>query len=135
MVVEELILINSDKVRRDSSLMSLYLKFFKEAYGYLPSCAGCSFNSDWKTFVSFYSKNTLTLQIKKIEIMEGITLKKIEGNILAYSFEEKTYRMYDDILTPDFIDGYLKNGTEEEIKERKKLFNFPAKKIVVKNNK
>jgi hypothetical protein len=125
--VEELILQNKDKVRRDSNLMSLYLKFFKEAYGYSPSCAGCSFNSDWNTFVSFYSKNTLTLQSKIIEIMKGITIKRIEGNILSYQKDEIIYRKYDNILTPEFIDGFLKNGTAEEKKERKKLFNFPEK--------
>jgi hypothetical protein len=137
MEVQELILQNKDKVRRNSNLMSLYLKFFKEAYGYSPSCAGCSFNSDWQTFVSFYSKNTLTLQSKnlKIKIMEGITIKRIEGNILSYQKDEVIYRKYDNILTPDFIDGYLKNGTDEEIKERKKLFNFPEKAKVGKAEK
>jgi hypothetical protein len=125
MKVDELILQNKDKVRRDSNLMLLYLKFFKEAYGYSPSCAGCSFNSDWNTFVSFYSKNTLTLQSKIIEIMEGITIKRIEGNILSYRKDDVIHRKYDNILTPEFIDGFLKNGTAEEIKERKKLFNFP----------
>jgi hypothetical protein len=135
MQVQELILQNKDKVRRDSNLMSLYLKFFREAYGYAPSCAGCSFNSDWQTFVSFYSKNTLTLQSKKIKIMEGITIKIIEGNILSYQKDEIIYRKYDNILTPEFIDGYLKNGTAEEIKERKKLFNFPEKIEVEKKVK
>jgi hypothetical protein len=135
MQVQELILQNKDKVRRDSNLMSLYLNYFKEAYGYAPSCAGCSFNSDWQTFVSFYSKNTLTLQSKKIKIMEGITIKRIEGNILSYQKDEIIYRKYDNILTPEFIDGYLKNGTAEEIKERKKLFNFPEKIEVKKKLK
>jgi len=144
MQVEELILINSDKVRRDSNLMSLYLKFFKEAYSYTPSCAGCSFNDDWIKFVSFYSKNTLTLPNKKIEIMKGITIKKTEGSILAYKIDGVTYRKYDTALTPEFIDGFLKNGTEEEITDRKKLFNLPKEKtekvqktksVVKKNNK
>ena len=131
MKVEELILENKDKVRRDSNLMSLYLFYFKEAYGYTPSCAGCSFSEDWNSFVQFYAKNKLTLPIEKIIIMKGITIKKVEGKILAYKLDGVTYRKYDSNLTPEFIDGYLKNGTDEELEVRNKLFNVPKKATVI----
>jgi len=125
MTAKELILNGKHKVRRDSNLMHLYLQFFKEAYSYTPSCAGCSFGGDWEKFVLFYSDKTekrLTLQ-KETKM---ITIKKIQGKILSYKKDGKTYRLYDNILNDAFISEYLKNGSKEEILERKKLFNFPV---------
>lgn len=125
MTAQELILIDKGKVRRDSNLMSLYLVYFQEAYGYRPSCAGCSFATDWQKIVSFYSnKQEKTLNLPKENFME-IKIKKIQGKILSYKKDGKTFRLYDNILNNEFIDGYLKNGSKEELTERKKLFNFP----------
>jgi len=113
------------KVRRDSNLMSLYLTHFKEAYNYIPSCAGCSFANDWQKFVSFYAlKEKKTLILTKQNIM-AIKIKKIQGKILSYKKGGRTYRLYDNILSDEFISEYLKNGSKEELAERKKLFNFP----------
>ena len=126
MTAKELILLDKGKVRRDSNLMSLYLIYFQDAYGYRPSCAGCSFSTDWEKIVSFYSnKEEKTLNLQK-EIFMEITIKKIQGRILSYKKDGKTFRLYDNILNPEFIDGYLKNGSEEELTERKKLFIFPV---------
>jgi len=112
MTSQELILIDKGKVRRDSNLMSLYLTYFQEAYGYRPSCAGCSFATDWQKIVSFYSnKEEKTLNLQK-EIFMEITIKKIQGKILSYKKDGKTFRLYDNILNYDFIDGYLKNGSK-----------------------
>lgn len=131
MTAQELILEDKGKVRRDSNLMSLYLSYFKEAYSYSPSCAGCSFNTDWQKFVSFYSYNTeKILTLPKQEFMD-ISIKKIQGKILSYKKEGRTFRLYDNILTAEFISEYLKNGTKEEISERKKLFNFPEKAVII----
>ena len=130
MTAQELILIDKGKVRRDSNLMSLYLVYFQEAYGYKPSCAGCSFATDWEKIVKFYSnKKEKSLNLPK-EIFMEITIKKIQGKILSYKKDGITFRLYDNILNPEFINGYLKNGTDEELTERKKLFNFPSIKIV-----
>lgn len=105
--------------------MSLYLLYFQEAYGYRPSCAGCSFGSDWQKIVSFYSnKEEKSLNLQKQNFME-ITIKKIQGKILSYKKDGRVFRLYDNILNDEFIDGYLNNGSEEELAERKKLFNFP----------
>lgn len=126
MTAQELILIEKRKVRSNPDLMSLYLVYFQEAYGYRPSCAGCSFATDWQKIVSFYSnKQEKTLNLQK-EIFMEIKIKKIQGKILSYKKDGKTFRLYDNILNPEFIDGYLKNGTKEELAERKKLFNFPV---------
>lgn len=125
MTINEFILLDKHKVRRDSNLMHLYLEFFKEAFGRVPSCAGCSFGTDWAKLVAKYSKNYVTLQ--KANVMsKSITIKRITGKILSYVKDGKTYRLYDNILNDDFIKEYISNGTEEEIKERKKLFVFPV---------
>lgn len=126
MTIDDLILIDKHKVRRDSSLMHLYVEFFKETFHYTPNCAGCSFDSDWNKLKNFYSKKK-PFTIKQ-KIMSKITIKKVQGKILTYKKNGKTYRLYDNILTDDFIKEYVSNGTPEEIAERKKLFNFPAKK-------
>lgn len=124
MTVNELILLDKAKVRRDSNLMHLYLDFFKEAFERVPNCAGCSFATDWQKLVSLYSKKSVTLQ--KVNPMKTITIKKIQGKILTYKKNGKTFRLYDNILTDSFIKEFISNGTEEEIKERVKMFNFPS---------
>ena len=124
MTVNELILLDKAKVRRDSNLMHLYLEFFKEAFGRVPNCAGCSFGTDWQKLVSLYSKKSVTLQ--KVNPMKTIQIKKIQGKILTYKKGGRTYRQYDNILTDEFIKEFIVSGTEEENKERVKMFNFPV---------
>jgi hypothetical protein len=58
--------------------------------------------------------------------MKTISIKKQQGKILSYKKDGKTFRLYDNILTDDFIKEYLVNGTDEEIVERVKMFNFPV---------
>ena len=132
MTAQELILIDKGKVRRDSHLMSLYLTYFQDAYGYRPSCAGCSFATDWQKIVSFYSNKQEKIVNLQKEIFMEITIKKIQGKILSYKKDGKTFRLYDNILNSEFIDGYLKNGSKEELIERAKLFNFPVIPVVEK---
>lgn len=127
MTIEELILVDRHKVRRDSNLMSLYIGFFKQTFNYLPSCAGCTFESDWNKLKSYHSKkNSLTPNSKVMS--NNITIKKVQGKILAYQKDGKTYRLYDNILTDAFIKEYIANGTDEEKAERKKMFVFPTHK-------
>lgn len=132
MTINEFILLDKHKVRRDSNLMHLYLEFFKEAFGRVPSCAGCSFGTDWAKLVAKYSKNYVTLQKAKT-MSKSITIKKIQGKILSYKKGGKTYRLYDNILNDSFIKEYISNGTDEEIAERKKMFNFPVEEMETKS--
>lgn len=133
MTVEELILLDKAKVRRDSNLMHLYLEHFKTAFGRIPNCAGCSFGTDWSKLVAKYSKNYVTLQ--KGKPMKTIQIKKIAGKILTYKKDGRTYRQYDNILTDAFIKEFIVSGTEEENKERVKMFNFPIETIEVEETK
>lgn len=125
MTINEFILLDKAKVRRDSNLMSLYLDFFKTAFGRGPNCAGCSFGTDWQKLVSLYSiKGEKKVTLQKGKIMNTISIKKIQGKILTYRKDGKTFRQYDNILTDEFIKEFIVSGTEEENKERVKMFNF-----------
>jgi len=127
MTINEFILLDKAKVRRDSNLMSLYLDFFKTAFGRVPNCAGCSFGTDWQKLVSLYSiKGEKKVTLQKGKIMNTISIKKIQGKILTYKKDGRTYRQYDNILTDEFIKEFIVSGTEEENKERVKMFNFPS---------
>lgn len=133
--MEALELINKGmhEVRRDSNLMHLYIELFQKAFKFKPVCAGCSFSTDWFKFVSFYNPKSVTLQKEKV-MSKTISIKKVSHKILSYKKDGRTYRLYDNNLNDDFIKNYLENGTEEELKERKKMFNFPSeenKKLTV----
>jgi hypothetical protein len=124
MTIQELILLNSDKVRRDSSLMAFYIEAFVSTFNYKPTCTGCSFSSDWRKLVNFVNKNEnlVTLQKSK-NTMSTFKLKKVSNIILAYKKGGVTFRKYDNLLNEDFVIAYLTNGTEQEIEQRKKLFS------------
>lgn len=135
MTINEFILLDKAKVRRDSNLMSLYLDFFKTAFGRVPNCAGCSFGTDWQKLVSLYSiKGEKKVTLQKGKIMNTISIKKIQGKILTYRKDGKTYRQYDNILTDEFIKEFIVSGTEEENKERVKMFNFPVAENAVNSD-
>ena len=125
MDVNELIQLNSDKVRRNSSLMRFYIECFSKTFGYIPDCAGCNFNSDFNKLKVALSNDkkivNLTNKTKKME--NTFKLKRIEGNILAYRKDKKTFRLYDNSLNEEFVISFLTNGTAEEIEQRKKLFS------------
>ena len=56
-------------------------------------------------------------------------LKRRENKILSYKKNGKTYRQYDTKLTADFVNGYLTNGTPEQLKERKAAFQILPEKF------
>lgn len=125
MDIQELILINSDKVRRDSNLMAFYIESFYTVFGTRPNCAGCTFSSDWKKFVSKVKNggNLVTLKTKEIKMKNTFKLKKIQNKIFAYRIEKKTFRSYDNNFTEEFVKNFLTFGTPEEIEIRKQLFS------------
>lgn len=125
MDVSELILLNSDKVRRDSNLMAFYIETFQKQFGYAPKCSGCTFNSDWRKLISHLNKGekSLPLTINKKTMENNFKLKKLQHKIFAYRIDKKTFRLYDNKFTNDFVKNFLTYGTEQEIEERKKLFS------------
>lgn len=124
MTANEFIQLNSDKVRRDSSLMLFYIDLFFETFGYRPNCAGCTFNSDFYKLKSALSKEkNVNLSLNKKVMQNTFKLKKVTNTILSFKKDKVTHRLYDTNLNENFVIGYLTNGTEEEIAERKKLFS------------
>lgn len=121
MDVKELIQLDSHKVRGNSSLMAVYIEAFKNQFGYAPNCAGCTFGNDFAKLIRAVSENKSPTTTRKME-KNNTFVMKIQGKILAYRKDGKTFRVYDNKAGEDFIVNYLTNGTEEEIKERKKLF-------------
>lgn len=130
MTANELISINSDKVRRDSNLMALYINHFEKAFGHKPNCAGCTFKSDWQRFVAkIKGTDTQSKTTENMNTSIDFKLKRRENKILSYKKNGKTYRQYDTKLTADFVNGYLTNGTPEQLKERKTAFQILPEKF------
>lgn len=126
MTREDLILLTADQVRSDSNLTAFYLETYREVYGFTPSCGGCSLKTDFSNLVNFL-KNNPNFEpklIKNTNKMSTFKLKKTQSKIFAYvdSKTKKTHRLYDTNFTEDFVIGFLTNGTDEEIKERKAMF-------------
>lgn len=135
MDIKDLILLNSDKVRRDSSLMAFYIESFFTVFGYRPNCAGCSFSSDWNKLVSLVrnGEKYVTLNFKQNKMENTFKLKKIQNKIFAYRIDKKTFRSYDNNFTESFVRDFLTYGNDEEIAERKLLFSvLPKEEVILK---
>lgn len=119
MDVKELIKLNSREVRGNSNLMAIYINVFESQFGYKPNCAGCTFNSDFQKL-----KNAVLTPKQKtiIKMEKTFKLYQVKGEILTYKRGKKTVRQYDNRMTEEFAIGFLTNGTDEQIEERKKLF-------------
>ncbi|WP_448607600.1 hypothetical protein [Paenimyroides ceti] len=117
----ELIQKSSREVRGNSNLMAIYIKAYKEQFGFTPNCAGCTFNSDFQKLKNALSKNNQKPLIQ-IEMENTFKLLKVSGAILTYKKDGKVFRKYDNKLTEEFAIGYLTNGTKEELELRKKEF-------------
>ena len=124
MTVNELILIDSGKVRRSPDLMAFYIETFMAVFNYKPNCAGCTFDSDFRKLKSHFHGSTKTiLQTTKFNKMATFKLKKKQGKIFSFNKDNRTYRAYDTNFTDTFVNGFLTYGTKAEIAERKNLFS------------
>jgi len=134
MDIQELILKNSDKVRRDSSLMAFYIESYEKVFGYKPNCAGCTFSTDWNNFVRKVTgkEKQIIQNYNKMDADKNFKLKKVQNKIFAYRIEKQTRRLYDNNFTNEFVDAFLTHGTKEEIAERKKLFSVLPEKFMPK---
>lgn len=126
--VKDLLKKDSAEVRRNPDLMLFYIETFTKTFNYAPSCAGCTFTSDWrKLCLHFYRKddnNVVNLSTNNNSIiMKEFKFKVINNVILSYVKNGRTYRAYDNTAKVDFVIGFLTNGTEQELAERKKLFS------------
>lgn len=125
MGVEELIKLDSRKVRGNSSLMTIYIDAFQKQFGRKPNCAGCTFGTDFANLIRAVKGGenpTVQKQFKSNKMENTFKLNKIQSRILFYRKDGKTFRAYDSQIKEDFAVAYLTNGSEEELKERRKMF-------------
>lgn len=138
MTVEELILIDSRKVRASSNLMAIYIEVFTNHFGYAPNCAGCTFNRDFKKLKAAIRQQSAP-KTQKIVPMEntGTTfrLKKKTDAILTYIKDKRPHRIYDHRMTEAFAVAFLTHGTKQEIESRKKLFEILPEAVRPKEKK
>lgn len=121
MQIEELVKLSSQKVRRDSNLMAIYIDAFKNTFGKVPNCAGCTFSADFTKLKKAVLKQT---PIQKAKKMADTTfkLKKKLGKIHSYKKNGRTIHFYDTNMTEEIAVEYLTYGTPEQIESRKELF-------------
>lgn len=129
MEVKELIKLNSREVRGNSNLMAIYIEAFEKQFGYKPNCVGCSFNSDFQKLKNALNSTSHSQFLKKEIMANTFKLRQVKGEILTYRKDGRTVRQYDNRMTEEFAIGYLSNGTEEEIQERKKMFKVLPKEL------
>ncbi|MCQ4154545.1 hypothetical protein NNL19_02890 [Riemerella anatipestifer] len=122
MTREELIKIGKREVRNSASLLEAYKVAYKELFGHIPPCTGCTFDSDWNEFVNANENN--------IKTMENKTFKLFDNSII-YTYHEKNksgnkipVRTFGYLMTEDFALNYLTKGTPEQIEERKQQFKI-----------
>lgn len=125
MGVEELIKLDSQKVRKSPDLMAFYITAFQKQFGRTPNCAGCTFGTDFKNLIVAVRDGkspTYTKQSKSNKMENTFKLNKIQSRILFYRKDGKTFRTYDSQMREEFATAYLTHGSEEDLKERRKMF-------------
>lgn len=125
MTIEELKQLGKMQVRNDANLLKAYIQVFKEKFGKEPNCTGCTFDSDWNELINPTHAKTQT--------MSNTTFKLFDNNeIYTYRKTNKAgvtlpVRTYGYLMTEEFAEAYLTEGTEEEIKKRKTEFKILPK--------
>ena len=129
--LDDLIKAGKNQVRNNSDLMTAYIQLFKEKFGREPDCAGCTFHNDWNRLI-----NNSNPTNQEIMSDTNITFQLRDKNkIYSYDFKHKNGRMirtrvYGNLMTEEFAEKYLTEGSEEELQERRSEFKtLPAKFI------
>lgn len=123
MEVEELVNISPIKIRSDETLMRLYIQFYKDAFLVAPDCAGCTFTRDFNKLKNKINGTGVNVYIKSQTMKNYVLNPKYKNNIHTYVKNNRPYRTYGHLMTDEFAESYLKEGTKEQIKEREKLFD------------
>lgn len=135
MKVDELIKLKPNKVRESPDLMGFYLLEYEKIFNEKPSCAPCTFKSDWKKFVKAY-KTPTQQKIKTMATTEKtFKLKDNRVRIMTYWLDKSPQRKYSNKLTEDFAIGYLTHGTKEQLEARRKEFAVLPSGLNLKKDK
>jgi hypothetical protein len=127
MTALELINNKPSDVRNSNELMKVYLQYYFSYVGRQLICAGCTFKSDFKTFVQAV-KNGEPKYINNYYEQEMITTTfKLLDPSEIYSYRpkgESVKRCYGTNMTEEFAFEYLTDGTDDEITVRKAQFKL-----------
>lgn len=132
MTFGELILKNKGEIRNIPDLTTYFIHAYKYIFGVAPSCAGCSINNELSRLITQVKQRNLQKKEIEINLENNIMTDNTKTFILSptttdymltYVDKDKvTRRKFLNKLTDEFVIGYLTNGTEAEIEERKKKF-------------
>lgn len=129
MTDKELANLAPSEVRNNEELMRLYVERYEGVFFLTPSCAGCTFNTDFKKFRSAILNGLRITNPNNIIMENTFKLKrKHYSEILTYRIGNVPFRIYGKQMNEGFAIEYLKNGTKEQIEERKLMFDvLPSK--------
>jgi len=143
MEVEELVQLSKREILDDSKNKALYINTYKAFFGTVPSCAPCTFNSDFRKLRSkvlgIETETVKFVETKKIEKMKKYKLKKGNSSKI-FSYPDKNGRMnrrYGKDLDDDFVDKLfkIKNNPYKDffevlpVKEEKKKVETKKKEV------
>lgn len=125
MTTKELVSLNPKKIRNNNELMQLYIQQFEAAFSYKPNCAGCTFNKDFNKLKKHVNSGSKSIIINlKPKTMSVYKIKpKFRAQILTYIKNKRPYRAYGRNITDSFAKEFLTHGTEEQLSERRKMFD------------
>lgn len=122
MTAEDLIQLSKREILDNPNNKALYIQFYKAFFGSAPSCANCSFNSDFRKFknkvLGVEPEKTVHLKQSKSIIMNNFKLKRGYSSMI-FSYPDKDGRMkrsYGKDLTNEFVSDLLK-ATKSKYKD------------------
>ena len=129
MDAKQLMSLSADDVRRDSELMRSYIELFEKTFGRRPSCAGCTFQTDWRYLrETINGKRNPQVEFQTKKSMGNYKIDtKYAGKIFSYQKKgEAIVRIYGRNMNDEFAENYLKYSNDPE---RKSYFTqVPEKK-------
>lgn len=138
MTYKELLSYNKGEIRSNSTLTFFFISAYKSVFGIVPSCAGCSINSEFANLVKEIKKQGIEENI----IEENQNISKMENKnktfvfasnfnepMIAYVKNGRVYRKHTNKVTDEFAREYLANGTDAEIELRRKNFKVLPKDL------
>lgn len=122
MTAEDLIQLSKREILDNAENKALYISMYRAFFGTVPSCASCSFTSDFRKFknkvLGIDDEISLPLKQPKKVIMNNFKLKKgFSSTIFSYPNKEgRMVRSYGKDLTDEFVKELLK-ATKSKYKD------------------
>lgn len=125
MKIEDLVKIDASQVKKSPELMRLYKSYYKGVFNKEPSCASCTFNTDFRKLKNYVlnlgTQNKVLIQ--KNNTMKYILKKGYSSVILAYNYKGATHRVYGRDMDDAFAEAFIEYAPKDQIEERKAMFD------------